>query len=197
MNMNSQPGIRSFLCAVLIALAFVGVSGCVLSQTRPSGMPQVDQYAFLDHHMYYSGTLVGGKCPMVSINFSTYRLDTGAGTLEGIVPFEVNDTLLLIYGQSTTLSGDYGNGSSGMISGGYSLPYTSGNMTVNGFTSDGTLYITYRNQTIALESGKQWTDITTGTDRTDACTINLTAADTLTYYGNYQKSAIKKMTLYG
>ena len=195
--MSSRPGFRLSLCALLLALALVGVSGCVLSQTRPSGMPQVDQYAFLDHHMYYSGTLAGGKCPMASINFSTYRLDTGTGTLEGIVPFEVNDSLTLIYGESTSLAGDYGNGSSGMLSGTYALPSTTGNLTVNGFTSDGTLYITYHNQTIALGPGKQWTDITAGTDRTGTCTINWTEADTVTYYGNYQKSAIKKMTLYG
>jgi hypothetical protein len=104
--MKPRPGIRSFACALVIALALVGVSGCILPQTRPSGMPQVDQYAFLDHHMYYSGTLVGGKCPMASIDFSTYRLDTGTGTLEGIVPFEVNDSLTLIYGESTSLEGD-------------------------------------------------------------------------------------------
>jgi hypothetical protein len=196
MDMSSRLCFRLSLCTLLLALAFVGVSGCILSQARPSGMPQGDQYAFLDHHTYYSGTLVEGKCPLVPINFSTYHFDTGTGTLEGIVPFEVNDSLTLIYGESTSLSGDYGNGSLGMISGGYSLPYTSGNMTVNGFTSDGTLYITYRNQTIALESGKQLTDITTGTDRTDACTINWTAADTITYYGNYQKSSIKKAAVY-
>ena len=137
---EQRPGIRSFACAVMvIALAFVGISGCVLSQQRPAGIPQAGQYAFLDHHTYYSGTLVNGKCYPAVINFSTYRLETETGSLEGILPFEVNDSLLLIYGESTSLSGDYGNGSSGMLTGIYAMPHTSGNLTVNGFTSDGTM----------------------------------------------------------
>ncbi|MGD0535672.1 MAG: hypothetical protein ABR999_09590 [Methanoregula sp.] len=196
--MKSGPGFRSLAyAAMVIALAFVGISGCVLSQQRPAGIPQADQYAFLDHHTYYSGTLVNGKCYPAVINFSTYRLEMETGSLEGILPFEVNDSLLLIYGESTSLSGDYGNGSSGMLTGVYALPHSSGILTVNGFTSDGTMYLTYHNQTIALEPGTQWTDVMTDTEVTTACTINRTVTDILTYYGNYQKSAIKKTGIHG
>ena len=189
--MKSRP-VRPFVWVMVIVLALVGVSGCVLSQTRPSGMPQAGEYAFLDHQVYYNGVLVSGKCPPVAINFSTYHLATDTGSLEGFVPFEVNDSLLLIYGKSTILSGDYGTGGSGMLDGAYALPYTSGNLTVNGFASDGTMYLSYHNQTIALAPGTQWTDISTGADVTTACTMNRTTTDILTYYGNYQKSTIKK-----
>jgi hypothetical protein len=194
--MKSSPT-RPFVWVMVIALALVGVSGCVQSQQRTVGMPQAGEYAFLDHHIYYNGMLVSGKCPQTAINFSTYHLETDTGSLEGLVPFEVNDTLLLIYGMSTTLSGDYGTGGSGMLDGAYALPHTTGNLTVNGFTSDGTMYLTYHNQTIALAPGTQWTDITTGTDVTTTCTINRTTTDILTYYGNYQKSTIKKAKIWG
>jgi hypothetical protein len=196
MDMKSHP-VRPFVWVMVIALALVGVSGCIQSQQRTAGMPQAGEYAFLDHHIYYNGMLVSGTCPPTAINFSTYRLETETGSLEGLVPFEVNDSLLIIYGESTTLSGDYGTGGSGMIDGAYALPHTSGNLTVNGFTSDGTMYLTYHNQTIALEPGTQWTDISTGTEVTTACTINRTTTDILTYYGNYQKSTIKKTALNG
>jgi hypothetical protein len=159
-------------------------------------MPQSDQYAFLDHQISYYGTLESGRCPSATINVSTYRFDTGTGSLEGMMPFEINDSLLLISGESVLLSGDYGTGGFGMLAGGYSLPYTSGNLTVNGFTTDGTMYLTYRNQTIALEPGTQWTGITTGVDVTRACTINRTVTDVITYYGTFQKSAISKTTVY-
>jgi hypothetical protein len=194
--MKSSP-VRPFVWVMVIALALVGVSGCIQSQQRAAGMPQAGEYAFLDHHLYYTGMLVSGTCPPTAINFSTYRLETETGSLEGLVPFEVNDSLLLIYGESTSLSGDYGTGGSGMLEGVYTLPHASGNLTVNGFTSDGTMYLTYHNQTIALEPGTQWTDISTGTEVTTACTINRTTTDTLTYYGNYQESAIKKTALNG
>lgn len=195
--MKGTPGIRLVVCAAMVlALAFVGVCGCV-SQQRGAGMPQADEYAFLDLHTYYNGTLVSGKCPPAGINFPTYRLETETGCLEGIVPFEVNDSLLLIYGETTLLSGDYGNGSSGMLTGAYSLPHTSGDLTVNGFTSDGTMYLTYHNQTISLEPGTQWIDVSTGTEVTTACTINRTVTNILTYYGNYQNTCVKKAEIYG
>lgn len=192
--MKSSP-VRSFVWVIVIALAFLGVSGCV--QQRTAGMPQAGEYAFLDHQIYDNGKLVSGTCPPVAINFSTYNLATDTGSLEGLVPFEVNDSLLLIYGERTTLSGDYGTGGSGMLDGAYALPHTSGNITINGITSDGTMYLTYHNQTIALEPGTQWTDISTGTEMTTTCTINRTTTDILTYYGNYQKSAIKKAKIFG
>ena len=84
-----------------------------------------------------------------------------------------------------------------MLDGAYALPHTAGNLTVNGITSDGTMYLTYHNQTIALAPGTQWTDISTGTDVTTACTINRTTTDILTYYGNYQKASIKKTKIVG
>jgi hypothetical protein len=59
------------------------------------------------------------------------------------------------------------------------------------------MYLTYHNQTIALAPGTQWTDISTGTEVTTACTLNRTTTDILTYYGNYQKSSIKKTTIVG
>ena len=187
--MKNSP-VRPVVWVMVIALALLGVSGCV--QQRTVGMPQAGEYAFLDHQIYDNGKLVSGTCPPAAINFSTYTFQTDTGSLEGLVPFEVNDSLLLIYGESVTLSGDYGTGGSGMLDGAYALPHTAGNLTVNGFTSDGTMYLTYHNQTIALAPGTQWTDISTGTDVTTTCTINRTTTDILTYYGNYQKSTIKK-----
>jgi len=192
--MKSCP-VRPVVWVMVIALALVGVSGCV--QQRTAGMPQTGEYAFLDHQIYDNGKLVSGTCPPAAINFSTYTFQTDTGSLEGLVPFEINDSLLLIYGESTTLSGDYGTGGSGMLDGAYALPHTAGNITINGIASDGTMYLMYHNQTIALAPGTQWTDISTGTEVTTACTINRTTTDILTYYGNYQKSAIKKTKIVG
>ncbi|MFA6363262.1 hypothetical protein [Methanoregula sp.] len=194
--MKSSP-VRPVVWVMVIALAFVGISGCIQSQQRTAGMPQAGEYAFLDHQRYYNGMLVSGTCPPSAINFSTYHLATDTGSLEGLVLFEINDTLLLIYGESTTLSGDYGTGGSGILDGVYALPHTAGDITMNGFTSEGTMYLTYHNQTIALAPGTQWTDISTGTEVTTACTLNRTTTDILTYYGNYQKSTIKKAKIVG
>ena len=139
--MNSGPT-TAFVYTIVIALAFVGVSGCTELQPRPDGLPPSGQYAFLDHHTYFSGTLVSGKCPVPAINVSAYALDTGSGVLAGVIPFEVNSSLLVVTGESVTLSGDYGGGGYGTLSGAYALPSHSGNLTVNGFTRDGTMYLT-------------------------------------------------------
>jgi len=158
-------------------------------------MPQAGEYAFLEHQTYYYGTLVRGNCSPSALTISTYHLDTDNRTLKGLVSFDLNDSLVLIYGKSTVLSGDYGNGGSGLLSGAYTLPYTSGNLTVTGFTAEGTMYLTYHNQTLALEPGTRWTDISTGTETTTTCSINRTVTDTITYYGNFPRSEVKKIAI--
>ncbi|HNX17274.1 MAG TPA: hypothetical protein PKM50_02980 [Methanoregula sp.] len=193
--MKHSPEIRLYAGMLIVVLALFGVSGCIHIEERPPGMPQAGEYAFLDHRVYYGGTLVSGNCPHSSINVTAYHVDEENKTLTGIVSFNTNESLVLIHGESTSLYGAYGNGGFGRLSGAYALPYTSGNITVNGFTSDGTMYLMYNNQTIALEPGTRWMDISTGIETTTACTINRTVTDTITYYGNFPQSSIKKVMI--
>lgn len=180
--------------AVIVLLLLVVSAGCTGSQ-RPEGLPPSGQYAFLDHQVIYTGTLVNGTCPAPAINVSPYIFDADSKTLAGIVPFEVNESLFLVYGESTTLSGAYGRGGYGELSGAYALPYTNGNLTVSGFTKDGTMYLSYNNRTIALAPGMQWMDVSSGMETTRACTVNRTVADIITYYGNYPQSGIARTRL--
>lgn len=191
--MKCPRGILPCAVATLI-LALVVFAGCV-SQPRPEGYPQSGQYAFLDHEISYTGTLVNGTCPAPAIRVTPYIFDEENKTLAGIVPFETNDSLLLVYGRDVTLSGGYGTGGYGTLGGAYVLPYTGEDLTVEGFTKNGTMYIGYRNQTLALDPGTQWIDISTGTETTSACTLNRTVTDVITYYGNYPRSGIAKTRL--
>jgi hypothetical protein len=187
---------RGAACGAVIVLLLLAVSaGCTGLSQRPEGLPPSGQYAFLDHQVIYTGTLVSGTCPAPAINVSPYIFDADTKTLAGIVPFEINESLLLVYGESTVLTGAYGRGGYGELSGVYALPYKNGNLTVDGFTKDGTLYLTYHNRTLALAPGMQWTDFSSGTETTRACTINRTVTDVITYYGNYPQTGIARTRL--
>lgn len=186
-----------FPCAVIAALivGLILAAGCTDLQPRPEGLPSSGQYAFLDHQVYYAGTLINGTCPAPAINVEAYRFDPDKGTLAGIVPFTVNGSLLLVYGNHVTISGGYGNGSYGTLDGAYALPYENGNLNVSGFTKNGTMYLTYNNQSFSLSPGTRWMDVSTGTETTTACTINRTITDIITYYGNYPQSGLLKTRL--
>ena len=191
----NAPRKAAACAAIAVLLLLVTCAGCTGLSQRPEGFPPSGQYAFLEHRLMYTGTLVSGTCPAPAISVSPYIFDADTKTLAGIVPFETNGSLLIVYGEETTLSGAYGSGGYGELSGAYALPYTNGNLTVNGFTKDGTMYLSYNNQTLALEPGTQWTDISTGTETTRACTVNRTVTDIITYYGNFPQSGIARTRL--
>jgi predicted small lipoprotein YifL len=181
--------------AVIVLLLLVALAGCTGLSGRLEGLPPSGQYAFLDHQVIYTGTLVSGTCPAPAIDVSPYIFDADSKTLAGIVPFEINESLLVVYGESTTLTGAYGRGGYGELSGAYALPYKNGNLTVDGFTKDGTMYLTYNNKSIALTPGMQWMDFSSGTETTRACTVNRTVTDVITYYGNYPQAGIARTRL--
>jgi hypothetical protein len=193
--MNAPRGIPSCAAIAAVLVVLVLLAGCTGTQQRGEGLPPSGEYAFLDHRISYTGTLVSGNCPDPAISVSPYVFDAEKETLAGIVPFEVNSSLLLVYGESTTLSGGYGSGGYGTLDGAYALPYRNGNLTVEGFTGNGTMYLTYDNQTIALEPGSQWMDVSTGMETTRACTVNRTVTDIITYYGNVPQSGIARTRL--
>ncbi|MDD3136332.1 MAG: hypothetical protein WC295_11450 [Methanoregula sp.] len=187
---NPQPILYLALLALLLVLALVFATGCIQAPYIPSGSPNPGTYAFIDHQVYIDGTTTNGTYPLLMIDFPTYLFDPERGVLEGLVTFEINQSLLLIYGSGTHVSGDCGSGASGMLHGGYSLPYMENGFVVRGFTTNGTVYLSYLNQTIALQAGERWTDLSIITETTPDYTITKTVTDTITYYGVFPVSEI-------
>lgn len=186
-----KDGIRLILPALALVVVLIMMSGCIQSQKTPSGMPTSTEYAFIDHQTYTDGRLINGSYPALMIDFPTYRFDTEKGTLEGMVPFEINESLKIIYGKGTSLSGDLGGGSSSILNGAYRLPCSFGAFTVEGFTDDGAVHLKYKNDTLVLEPGERWTDIRTVNETTSTYSIEKTVTETITYYGIMQKSQIQ------
>jgi len=192
---NPQPIPYLALLALLLVLAQVFATGCIQAPYIPSGSPTPGTYAFIDHQVYIDGTTTTGTYPLLMIDFPTYLFDPDKGVLEGLVTFEINQSLLLIYGSGTHLSGDCGSGASGMLHGGYSLPYRENGFVVRGFTTNGTVYLSYLNQTIALQAGERWTDLSIINETTSDYTITKMVTDTITYYGVFPVSEIKATRL--
>ena len=82
-----------------------------------------------------------------------------------------------------------------MLHGGYTLPYRENGFIVRGFTTNGTVYLSYLNQTIALQAGERWTDLSIINETTPDYTITKTITDTITYYGVFPVAEIKATRL--
>jgi hypothetical protein len=181
-------------CLILPALALffmlIVISGCIQSQKTPAGMPASTEYAFIDHQTYADGRLINGSYPDIMIDVPTYRFDTAKGNLAGIVPFEINESLMIVYGKGTSISGSLGTGSSSILRGGYGLPCSFDALTIEGFTVDGSVHMKYNNETLVLEPGERWTDIRYVNETTSTYSMEKTVTETITYYGNLQKSGI-------
>jgi hypothetical protein len=194
--MNSpQSIIRLALPALAIVITLIFAAGCIQAPHTPPGTPSPGEYAFIDHQVYIDGRTTSGTYPALMIDFPTYRFAPETGTLEGLVTFDINQSLILIYGSGTHFSGDCGGGAAGMLHGGYTLPFQLDGLTVKGFTADEMVYLSYLNQTIALQPGERWTDLSTVNETTRDYTIEKTVTDTITYYGTFQTSEIKATRL--
>lgn len=190
MTERKLRAVAGLLLAALACILFM-TAGCVQTASQ-GGNPSGEEYAFIDHHVYIDGTLINGTCPPLKIDLPTYRYDTESGSLEGLVRFDINESLTVIYGKGTSLSGDLGSGNSSILFGGYRLPCSFGNLTVNGFTGDGAVHLRYNNQTLVLLPGERWTDITAEQETTPLYSMKTTKTETITYYGILQKNHIHR-----
>ncbi len=134
---------------------------------------------------------MNGSYPAIKIDLPTYRFNAKTGILEGIVPFEINESLMIIYGRGSSISGDLGGGSSSILRGAYGIPCSFDTFTIEGFTENGSVYMKYNNDTLALKPGERWTDIRFVNESTPIYSMVKTITETITYYGTMQKSQIK------
>lgn len=123
-----------------------------------------DRYLFIEYQTHIRGELIEGNYPGKMIDFPTYSFYPENRTLEGWMNFAINDSLKVIYGSGTSLSGAAGSGAASMLSGVYELPHEDEKLKILKVDSDGTAHLEYNSLPITLKSGEEWTNITTRVD---------------------------------
>lgn len=162
----------------------------VISEFRtPAESAFFDKYIFIEHNIHTHIEIIEGIYPGPVVDSPTYSFDETSGTLRNYLSFDINDSLVLVYGRGSSISGA-GGGMENMLHGVYQLPYESGNVTILSIDVNGAVYLEYRNNLIILEKGQKWEDTVSKTDVTSSGTAELTTGDSIKNYGFLEKSKI-------
>jgi hypothetical protein len=148
--------LRRGALAIYLLLAAILLTGCTGTPETPEQIPP-NRYVFLDDHTFITGEMIEGANPgFMFIDFPTYRFNATDGTLCGIINFEMNETLIAIYGSGRSLLRDAGSGSSTILSGVYDLPFSRGNLIIEEITFDGKVWLSFNTTTVVLRPGESW-----------------------------------------
>ncbi len=156
-----------------------------------------DKCVFIDHHINTHGELIKGNYfEGPQIDFPTYTFSAETNILSGDINFQLNNTLKIIYGNGSSLSGLAGGGAGTGLSGVYELPYEQGVFKIMDLESNGTVHLLYNDSSIVLNSNEEWVNITSRIDTQDfaegIAKANLITTDKFVNHGIIKKANIEK-----
>jgi hypothetical protein len=154
-----------------------------------------DDYIFIEQLSVTHGEHISGpERPLLTIDFPTYSFDSDTRTLKGIIDFEINNDLKLIYGSGTCLSGTAGEGCGTGLSAIYTIPYERGSFELLKTETDGNIIALFENEVINLAAGEEWVFETVSRDTTEVdgqiSISEITRNDRITNFGFLKKSDI-------
>lgn len=172
---------------------FIGFTSCDLTD-KPEGD---DSYVFVEHHIHTHGDLLSGpEPPLLQIDFPTYRFDADSGILDGIIDFDIDGNLKIIFGSGSCLSGTAGGGCGTGLSGINTIPFQRGNFEILKMDTDGKIVFEYDNEVHALNAGEEWKmelfyNDTVNMDGSMSIS-KITKTDRISNFGYLEKSKIRK-----
>lgn len=180
--------------AALVMVAIMAtVTLCIGAGSSDQAQLPRDQCVFIDHHVHRDGVLLEGQGIGLMIDFPTYSFDKEQRKLSGLVNFDVNGSLIAVYGDGQSLGGAMGGGAATMLYGVYALPYDSRGLAIRSVDKSGAVTILYKNETIVLQPGQEWSNITSGVITSGNDTrINATTTDRIVNYGLIDKNDVVK-----
>ena len=128
---------------------------------------------FLEHSLIANGTVINGSAPFRSVNFPNYWFNENTRELNGNLDFPVNDQLLLIFGDSLTLRGNFGAGTGNKLYGIYSLPVPAGKAVIYYADRFGNIGMNVDNRTVMLSPGQEYRYNETETARDGNGTVRI------------------------
>jgi hypothetical protein len=196
MIMMKNKRILIGLLVILVVISIILVSGCGQEEPKKEWEIGSDKYVFVDHHIHIHGELIEGEYPFMFIDFPTYSFDKETSTLRGMIDFDINATLKIVYGSGSSLSGCVGSGAGTVLSGVYELPYEHDGLKIVKIEPDGTAHIEYNGVSIILNTGEELVNTISKIDAQQfgdqIGKANLTITDRIVNYGILDKSKIEK-----
>ncbi len=204
-----MPMQRRFSASAIVILMLLVVptgAGCMQGANIPAEDPPVPPGTgpYIDHHIHRHGEALEEGYPIIAIDFPTYTFDNETRTLSGLLTFEVDQSLIAVYGSGLSLSGDAGIGAATGLSGVYSIPYEADDsLVIRNVTPNGTAWIEYQNTTITLAANETWENISVrveeeptydGIETGRQGHLKITETDTITNYGLLEREEIENTT---
>ncbi|MCX6659991.1 MAG: hypothetical protein NTX81_06390 [Candidatus Bathyarchaeota archaeon] len=198
---SNEPSKNPYLrrnIAVAVVLVFIVASSILIFglnlKTSTQNPTTTGTYIFIQQHTHIHGESLEGNYRGPMIDFPTYSFDNKTGTLRGMMNFEINDTLVAIYGSGLGLSGAAGGGASTSLYGVFDLPYKKDDLQILRIDLDGTAHISYRGLSITLRNGEEWTNTTSRIDSKEVGNMKgkamLTITDKIINHGILEKSKV-------
>ena len=178
---------------LLILLSYFILFSC--NKKEDIEIIESDNYIFIEQHSNDHGEHISGpQPPLLQIDFPTYSYDFKTKTLNGIIDFEINSDLKLVYGSGTCLSGTAGSGCGTGLSGVYEIPYERGNFELLKVDTDGSVIVIYKDEVIDIQSGEEWKVETVRMDTTEVdgqmSISEITHTDRISNFGVLKKADI-------
>jgi hypothetical protein len=177
-----------FVISILLVALFMAI-GLYVHPAEGQQVPAAGLYSrnvtFLEHSMIANGTVVNGSAPFRSVNFPNYWFNENTRELNGNLDFPINDQLLLIFGDSLTLRGNFGAGTGNKLFGVYSLPVVADKAFIYYADRFGNIGMNVNNRSVILSPGQEYKFNETETVRDGNGTVRI----------NYQQLYINHGTI--
>lgn len=180
-----------FLFPIAFFVTLLSISCADEEEDSPS------RYLFIEQHNLINGELISGpEPPLIQIDFPTYSFDPDSGKLYGIINFNVDHNLEVIFGSGTCLTGTAGGGCGTGLTGIYSIPFVKGDFELLKFDETGRIVFEYKNQVYSLNAGEEWTSAKTYFDtiiHEEIVSISkITDSEKITNFGFIENEKVKK-----
>jgi|GEM_PF-1562364 len=147
---------------------------------------------FIDQHEIRTGRIIAGDWTQMLLGSPTYSFDDDTRVLSGTMDFEL-DGILAIFGNGVTYGGNLGNRVATELAAVTSVPFTSDGYSITRILEDGTITMSYNNETIKLKPGETWNKVvTTDEAKQNIGLIRITSNNTITNYGFLESGNVIK-----
>jgi len=125
-----------------------------------------DVFVFIELIQIKDGEVIQGNYPPgPMIDAPSYFFDKEQRTLASKpIPFEIADSLKVVYGRYGALRGAAGGGATSRLFGVFRFPYEHENVMIMGVDQAGKAHLKYRDETLIIESHDEWIHTVTQRD---------------------------------
>lgn len=146
---------------------------------------------FLEHNLIANGTVVNGTVPFRSVNFPSYWFNENTRQLNGDISFALDDSLVMIFGDTLALRGNFGAGTGNKLFGIYKLPARADQATIYYLDRYGTVGLYVNNRSVNLQPGQTYGYNETETLRDGNGIVRIAYQHQYTNHGLIDRGAIQ------